>query len=130
MEKHFVTFLSPGTLVSEKTTKAINFWDVGLAREIAKSIEERHSAKPYGFYFITRSRGDDDLDSKETVRSNMYYLGGDVQTLKEVKAKNDPNDRVLISNMECNGWDRIVINTNSWKFTAPLNEDDVVLAAN
>jgi len=44
-----------------------------------------------------------------------------------VKAKNNPNDRILISNMEINGYEKIIVNNNSWKFTAPLNKDDIVL---
>ncbi len=128
MNKHFVTFCSPGTFVSESSTKEVDSWDVEAAQNMAESIKERHAATPYGFYFTTRSRGDGDLDSKQTHKSNMYYLGGEVQSLEDVKGRNDPDDRILISNMESNGWDRIIINTNSWKFTAPLNEDDVVLS--
>jgi hypothetical protein len=128
MKKHFVTFCSPGILVSEQTTKEIESWNITQAREMAESIKERHGATPYGFYFTTRSRDEDELDSKETARSGMYYLGGEVLTLDDVKARNDPNDWILISNMECNNWDRIIVNTNSWKFTAPFNENDVVLS--
>jgi hypothetical protein len=29
--------------------------------------------------------------------------------------------------MRCNGYDRIVVNTNSWRWTQPLGEDDEVL---
>lgn len=39
----------------------------------------------------------------------MYYLGGDVLTLEDVKVKM-PDEKILISNMENNGHDRIIIN--------------------
>jgi len=127
VKKHFVTFLSPGTLVSESTIKEIESWDTSKAVEMSKKIKERHAATPYGFYFSTRERGEKDLDSKQTEQSGTYYLGGEVLTLKQVKAKKDPNDRILISNMECNNWDKIVINKNSWKVTQPLRDGDVVI---
>jgi len=127
MEKHFVTFLSPGSFVSEETTKPIESWNIDTAIEMSKNIKERYGALPYGFRFSTRAREDYELDSKETERSGMYYLGGEVLTLEEVKAKNDPDDRILISNMECNKWDRIIVNTNSYKTTQPLGPKDIVL---
>jgi len=127
MEKHFVTFLSPGSFVSEETTKPIESWNIDTAIEMSKNIKERYGALPYGFRFSTRAREDYELDSKETERSGMYYLGGEVLTLEEVKAKNDPDDRILISNMECNDWDRIIVNTNSYKVTQPLESEDIVL---
>lgn len=127
MQKHFVTFYSPGTLVSETSDREIYAWDVNEAVEMAKSIKERHGAVPYGFRFITRSRGDFDLDSKVTDTSPMYYLGGKVETLAEVEARNDPGERILRSNMRSNGFARIIVNTNSWKITQPLNDEDVVL---
>ncbi len=129
MKKHFVTFYSPGSFVSEETTKDIDSWNVSQAENMAETIKERHGSKPYGFRFTTRSRKDNELDSKVTSTSPMYYLGGDVLTLEDVKAKNDPNDRILISNMEINGYDRIIVNNNSWKFTAPLNKGDIILSS-
>ncbi len=127
MKKHFVTFYSPGTFVAEDTTKPIDSWDVEKAKEIARDIRERYDAKPYGFRFLTRERGDDDLDSKVVATSNLYYLGGKVETLAEVKARATADDRILIANMEGNGHDRIITNTNSWRWTQPLQSDDVVL---
>lgn len=127
MKQHFVTFFSPGTFVYESSTKPIDSWDVETAKAMAQSITERYSATPYGFQFTTRERGDADLDSHEIARSPMHYLGGKIETLAEVKARNDDKDRILIGNMECNGWDRVITNTNSWKHTAPLNANDVVL---
>lgn len=129
MEKHFVEFLSPGTFVAESTTKPIDSWDVETAVLMAADIKERYGATPYGFRFLTKSRGPDDLDSKVTAKSpGTYYLGGKIETLEQVKARNDPKDRILIANMEGNGYDRIVTNDNSWSWTRPLGKDDVVLA--
>jgi hypothetical protein len=127
MKKHFVTFFSPGTFVAEQTTKEIDSWNVDKAMEMSGEILERYQALPYGFQFTTRERGEGDFDSKETERSGMYYLGGDVLTLEQLKAQNSPDDKILICNMEANKWDRVIVNTNSWKWTQPLEEGDIVL---
>lgn len=127
IEKHFVTYYSPGTFVAETSEKPIDRWDTDLAVQIARDIKERYGAKPYGFQFSTRRREDDDLDSKVSETSGMYFLGGKVETLADVEARNDPNDSTLIANMRCNGYARIVTNTNSWRWTQPLRDNDVVL---
>lgn len=127
MKKHFVKFYSPGTLVSEETSIEIGSWDVREAIELSKGIKERHGATPFAFDFITMDRGDDDLNAKEVDRSQRYFLGGKILTLDEIKRKNDPADSILISNMECNGWDRVIENNNSWKTVQPLRENDIVL---
>ena len=128
VEQHFVTFYSPGTFVSEETTKPIDAWDVEKAKALARTITERYSATPYGFQFTTRSRTDEELDSRVVARSPMYWLGGKVETLEELKARaTSADDRILVENMESNGWDRIITNTNSWRWTQPLRPDDVVL---
>jgi len=127
MQKHFVTFFSPGTFVAETTEKPVDSWDVEAAKSMARSIKERYGATPYGFRFSTRERKDDELDSKETKRSPMYYLGGKVETLAQVKKRATDKDRILIANMECNGWSRIITNDNSWRVTRPLEKGDVVL---
>lgn len=127
MKKHFVEFLSPGTFVSEITTREISSWDVAQALILARDIRERYSARPYGFRFLTRERSDTDLDSQVTRRSGTYFLGGTVLTLAEIQARSDPRDRILISNMQRNGWDRVIENNNSWKITLPLNPEDQIL---
>jgi hypothetical protein len=125
MKQQFVTFLSPGTFFHEDTTKPIESWDVEKAKEMARDIKERYGATPFAFYFTTRA--DDELDSKQVEKSCTYYLGGKIETLADMEARNDPKEDILRSNMRCNGWDRIITNTNSWKVTQPLNADDVVL---
>lgn len=127
MKKHFVIFYSPGTFVSETTEREIDSWDVEQAMEIARTVKERHGATPYGFRFTTRSRADDELDSKVTERSNMYFLGGKIRHLDFIILENKPDEQILISNMRNNGWDRVIENTNSYKITQPLEKDDVVL---
>lgn len=124
---HFVTFLSPGTFVHEESTKPITVWDTDKACAMARTIKERYGATPFCFYFTTRGRKADELDSREVKRSGRYFLGGKIETLAQVKKRADPSERILLSNMECNGWHRIVTNTNSWKVTQPLEADDTVL---
>ena len=92
-----------------------------------EQVTERYGATPYGFKFLTKSRGDDDLDSSVSAKSCMYYLSGKVETLEEVKARATDRDRILVSNMEINGYDRIVTSTRGFSWTQPLNEGDVVL---
>jgi hypothetical protein len=127
MTAHFVTFFSPGTFVAEETTLPIDSWDVDEAQKKARGIKERYGATPYGFRFSTRTRQDSELDSKVTAESHMYFLGGKVETLEEVKARATDADRILVFNMECNHYKRVITNNNSWRWTQPLNDDDVVL---
>lgn len=130
MERHFVTFLSPGTFFSEETEKPIDSWDIDKAVEMSRSIKERYGAIPYGFYFTTRARNDDELDSKRVAKSNLYYLGGRIETIEEVIARNDPDENILRKNMINNNVERIVVNDNSWRHSAPLKDDDVILDVN
>jgi len=128
MKKHFVTFLSPGTFISEETTREIESWDVAAAKAIAKEILERHGAVPYGFFFTTRSRAADDFDSKESARSGTYFLGGIVETVSEIAARGDPNDHILLLNMKGNNWDKVITNNNSWQHTTLFKDGDVLLS--
>lgn len=127
MHQHFVTFYSPGTFVAETSTKPIDSWDVEAAKQIARDIKERHGAVPYGFQFTTRGRSESELDSTVIATSPFYYLGGKVETLEQLKSHATAKDSILVSNMECNHWDRVITNTNSWRWTQPLKDTDIVL---
>lgn len=129
MKKHFVVFYSPGTLISETTEKEINSWNIKQAVKMSFDIKERHNSTPYGFRFITKGRTDKELDSKIIKKSGVYYLGGKVYTLKEIKDRDDPDDRILISNMEFNGYN-VIENNNSWKTTVPFYKEDILLNMN
>ena len=127
MRAHFVTFYSPGTFTAESTTKPIESWDVETACEMARQIEERYTSTPYAFQFSTRERSETELDSRVIETSPMYFLGGIVETLDQVKSRTTGKDSILIGNMESNGWHRIITNSNSWKWAQPLNDTDIVL---
>lgn len=129
IQKHFVKFFSPGTFLAETTSKPIDSWNVDDAVGMAASITERYGAKPYGFRFTTRERGPEDLDSKVIATSPMYFIGGKVETLDEVEARDDPKEEILRANMRGNGYDRIWTTTEGWRWTQPLDADDVVLPA-
>lgn len=127
MKQHFVTFLSPGTFVAETNVKPIASWDVNLAMDMARTIVQRYNATPYAFQFTTRGRSDSDLDSAVIATSPTYYLGGVIETLEEIEARNDPKERILATNMRGNGYARVIRNENSWRWTQPFNDGDVRL---
>lgn len=124
-EKHYVTFLSPGSFVAETSTREIDSWDVDVAVRMVTGITERYHATPYGFYFTTRTRGEHDFEPEETARSGMYYIGCEVKTVADLEG--DPANDILLSNMRSNGWDEVVQTTNGWRWTQPLETGDVVL---
>ena len=136
MRKHYVLFISPGTFISETSQKPIKAHSVTDAVKMAKGIEERHGAKPYGFQFITLlcSEPIDDgeggtlkVEPKEVYRSGTYFITGDVVTLGEVISRNDARDSILVSNMRENDYPIIVENRNSFLSTVPFGEKDVIV---
>lgn len=136
MRKHRVIFSSPGTFVHEQTGRAIDSWDPKVAARMAKKISERYGAKPFCFHFTTVLSGDPvsdgeggtlEVQSKVVERSGRFFLTGTVRTVAEVKAKADPDESILLSNMEYNNWNALVENTNSFKSTQPFEADDVII---
>lgn len=136
-EKHYVTFVSPGTFFSETSQKPIASWDVPTAVKLAKAVTERYGAKPHSFYFTTVLAAppiDDgrggvlEVKEKQIARSaGNYFLGGTLLTYEELEARNLKDEEILRSNMRCNGWPVVIENTNSWKATLMFEEDDCVV---
>lgn len=127
MKKHFVTFLSPGTFVSERTTKEISSWDVNQALEMSKNIVERYGATPYCFYFTTRERLSEDFNSREIERSAPHFFGGKVETIEEIMERNDPSEEILRQNMVDNKYHRVWRATKGCACAIPMKSDAVFL---
>lgn len=134
--KHYVVFYSPGTFVSETTSRPIEAWDVAAAVRLSRDIIERHQARPYGFRFETRLVAEpvDDgeggvlqVTPKLVEESGTYFLGGHLLTYHEVEARNEEGERILRSNMRSSDWCIVVVNDNSWRSMIPFGEQDVLL---
>ena len=126
-QRHYVTFASPGTLFPETREMEIDNWDVEAAVALARTVVERHNARPYSFRFSTRESFDQGFQTRQIARSKDYFLGGVLLTLQDIEARKDPKDDILIANMRNFGYDKVVENTNSWRATLPFQDGDVLL---
>ena len=122
VQKHYVTFYSPGSFVSETTTKEIDAWSVDLAVRMVK--DRWHCSNPYGFSFKTKES--DGWSPKTVKESGMYYLGGKLLKLNDIPDTKE--NSILRDNMRFNNYEYVIENTNSWKVTLPFYKDkDTVL---
>ena len=117
-EKHIVEFYSPGTFFFENSSKEISDWSVEKAILMSQSVVERYGAKPYAFRFYTLLVSDPvpdgrggflDVSSKEINKSKLYYLGGEIKTIEDIKQENNKDNDILLSNMDCNYDSHIVV---------------------
>jgi hypothetical protein len=134
--QHFVEFISPGTFFNETSVRPIETQDIAKAVAMSREIHERYDARPYAFQFFTSIVSDpikDDeggelqVQSREITRSGRHYIGGEVVTYDDVKARNDPKNRILLSNMEGNGWWAMIENKTGWLVTQPFEPIDVLV---
>lgn len=115
MLRHYVEFVYPGIIVSESSSREIE------SREAPVEMP----AGAFGYRFFDRveqDAGEETLYGKPKNRSAWHYQG-EIWTVDRVKAEL-PNERILISNMRGNGYDRVV-KTRSGQFI-PLEPEDQV----
>ncbi len=136
VRKHYVTFYSPGTFYPEQSTKPIGEYDTKEAVRMSKEVLERYNAKPHSFRFTTYIEVEDvpdgeggfsKVEPKKVGESCTYYLGGRVRTIDEVKIKACKEERILLSNMECNKEYVLIENTNSYRHTGFFYEKDCIV---
>jgi len=118
--KTFVEFLYPGVMFDETSVSEVK------TRDWKKlNVPER----AFGFRFFDIMETEEDgvkLQSSRLNQSPIHYYGGRVMTIDEVREEM-PEARILISNMECNNWHKVVCcRTGNFK---PFENDDIFIQA-
>ena len=117
MYKTYVVFKLPGSFIAEQTEREVQ--DRSFPTDVPKNC--------FGFYFYdiyeaTGPKGELISGTRQNVSAMTYF--GEEFTLERVK-RECPNSKVLISNMECNGWNRVVCTRlGNWQ---PLEDGDRVI---
>ena len=110
--------------------------DLAVVEEVFISGADDYLAKPFAFSFETRivadpvpdgEGGELRVEPKTVKESGRHFIGGTVETLAEVQARNLQNENTLRSNMEGNGWNAIVTTINGYKSTQPFTGTDVMV---
>jgi len=124
LEKHFVSFYSPGSFSCEFITEEIDRWDVKKACERAKALKKECGMTPIAFDFRTRRREDDELDSKLVKKSPIYHINGKIIDISQVK------DEDLLSAMRLGNFKSIVQTYNGIDHNEMFAEGDQILEIN
>uniref|UniRef100_A0A6M3JTV9 Uncharacterized protein n=1 Tax=viral metagenome TaxID=1070528 RepID=A0A6M3JTV9_9ZZZZ len=101
--KYFVTFYSPGLFVGETWIEEVKSSD-------PLSIKWPDNAYAFSLYQRDDIIDDDDIrytGKKKQLGPMYYHPNSKIETLEEVKV-NPNRGRSLVSNMECNKWDRVI----------------------
>ena len=121
------TFYEPGSFMSEETSRVVKTRD---PNEIAKMAPERAFCFTIeDFVEKTTTVDGENFKKTESVGgpSGRFYLGGNLYTVDELKAKfeGDRNKQTLISNIEGNGYPKAIhCRTGNWQ---PFTDQDVFL---
>ena len=119
MQKTYVEILYPGSFLLESSIKPVD------SRDPAKFKAPKGC---FGYRFFDREEvvSDDEevLKGKPKNHSGTYYFGK-VMTVDEVKSQ-VPDSGILVTNMQTNGWDRVV-KTRCGNFQ-PLTSSDTIVA--
>jgi len=112
---YYAEMFEPGIICSESYNMKLGSW--GTVDEAKnKAISEVGGA--FGFNIKHRTEdfdGDEMLTGSWVNDTKTIYVKGTVKTLSQVKDQH-PNERILISNMECNKWDRVIMMPNGQAF--------------
>ena len=119
--KYWVKFWMPGTIVAES-------WN----QEFESLPDPRRVSWPRHAYAFTVHQREDIVDKDkeyqgkpEQVGPMYYHPDSKIETLEEVK-QNPNTGPALVSNMECNGWDRII--WTRWKnWPQPFKEGEMLV---
>jgi len=100
-KRTYVEFFYPGTFFDESSVREV------ASRNVKKlSVPERAFAFQF-FDVMSTEEGGIEMKSKRLNISPMYYYGGRVMTLDEVRQEM-PKAETLISNMQINRFKRVI----------------------
>lgn len=99
----FVRFFAPGSFVA-------NDWTVNI-----DTLDPAAVKWPDNAYSFSLHERIDVLDGGETYTGAEKQIGPEywhpdsrIETLSDIERRNDPRDRILLTNMRCNGWNEVV----------------------
>ena len=91
MTRHFVVFLRHGLFLSDASVELpVESWTLSEARRYRKTQDG------YGFFFITRERTDDELDSRIVAESGFHFLEGAYVPIEETERR---GPSILLDNL-------------------------------
>lgn len=122
---NFVTFVSVGAIIDEKTVKPIKYRNVTEAKEMASEIVERHGARPFGFYFITTNGEKPGSKEYKEDRSGMYYIGGVVKKIEELDQTRYRDIISALSDLDVNRC--IFVKSGKYEVVKPFMDHDCVI---
>ena len=115
--KHYVQFLYPGTLFLGTLAKEVS----------SRDLEVEAPKECFGYRFFDRQEsvakdGEVLIGGAKNYSGTHYF--GKLMTLGDVK-REVPNSNILVSNMEVNGYDRVV-RTRKGNFQTFTDEDTLI----
>lgn len=121
--KYFVKFYTPGIIVAETSRREISdpdpykieFPDYAYCFDILKRED-----------VIDQTNGNEYQGKEERIGKRYYHPDSTIRTLEDIK-KFSPHEKILISNMEINKWDKIIY-TRWANWSQPFDEEkDLIL---
>lgn len=116
MTKHYVEYIYAGSFVSETSTEEIKSRDQEIT--LPKGA--------YAYQIFDREEVEQGGEMLKGAPKNYgpRHIKGEVYDLERVK-REVPDSRILVRNMECNGWPNVIKCRQGF---LPANADDVLLA--
>lgn len=113
---HYIEFVYAGSFLSETIPVRIS------KREFKDPLPQ--GAYAYSFFDQEEVEIDGEVLKGPPKNRSVRYIKGDVYDLEQVKAE-IPDSRILISNMENNGYDKVVKCSQGF---IPLNKTDILIS--
>lgn len=118
----YAEFFYPGSFVAE--TSEVQVPDRGIPADVPRGA---YGVRFFDRVVVTTTAGDREVEtrSERLDISGVSYFDARVMTLADVE-REMPGERILLDNMRCNRWDRVVRTNRGWM--QPFRDGDSVVA--